>query len=307
MASAITQVTFRAGRTAGIIPWFNSSGRYGDWQTIHVPFDPFMPAGAEGKVRVVASANGDDVPAAAHIAATVPLIGEVSHMGFTAWVRNSDISAGYAGLSWLAVAEVPDAPSVSPPRLRSGTTQPQHFQTDGLQGDWRRWAVSHGSRIGFIDIPTCVVTATNNNVRVHAAASVGAVSGSSLVGFNVAARNSDIGPGASSFNFIAILPDSNGNPDLFVDTGQVPARYFAVENYPGDWQVWAVNFAEPFSSPPIVLATADNSNGQLNSYARAVVGVVFDVSCDGFTLAGRNSDLCAGPAGFSWVAVGRAQ
>jgi len=140
---------------------------------------------------------------------------------------------------------------------------------------------------------------------VHVAAGVGVVVRASRVGFNLASRNSDIGPGACNFTFLAVETASGGDPTLFVDSGQVPGRYFAVENYPGDWQVWVVSFAEPFATPPAVLVTADNSNGTLNSYARAAVGVVFDVTTDGFTLAARNSDLCAGPAGFSWIAIGR--
>jgi hypothetical protein len=128
-----------------------------------------------------------------------------------------------------------------------------------------------------------------------------------MTGFNLAGRNSDVGPGASNFNLIAIETASGGDLAIFLDTGQVPGRFFAIEGSSGDWQVWVVNFAEPFANPPTVLATADNFNGQLNSYARAAVGVIFDVSCDGFSLAARNSDLCAGPAGFSWLAIGRAQ
>ena len=306
MANFVDQVTFRSG-TVPPVP-FSASGFHGDWQTLHVPFQPLMPVAAQGQIRVIANANGDSIAETDHMAPTVAVIGEVSYMGFTAWVRNSDVSPGSSGLNWVAVAEIPDAIDGKPVptvRLRPGIVQPQHFQTDGLRGDWRRWSASYGSRIGFSRIPVVVVSPTNQNVRVHVAAGVGVVVGSSRDSFNLASRNSDIGPGACNFAFLAVETASGGDPNLFVDTGQVPARYFEIENYPGDWQVWAVSFAEPFATLPAVFVTADNSNGTLNSYARAAVGLVFDVTTDGFTLAARNSDLCAGPVGFSWIAIGR--
>jgi hypothetical protein len=211
MASFINKVTCRTG-TVGPV-WFNVSGVPGDWQTFHIPFQPFMPAAADGQVRIMVTASGEGLAANDHMAAAVPLVGEVSYMGFTAWLRNSDVSTGSAGLSWVAIAEVPDSVGGQPvpaTRLRSGILQPQHFQTDGYRGDWRRWAVSCGSRIGFTSLPVAVLSATNQNVRVHAAACVGVVVGTSMAGFNVASRNSDVGSGACNFNFLAVEPASGG-------------------------------------------------------------------------------------------------
>jgi hypothetical protein len=246
-----------------------------------------------------------------HQAAPVPVVGELSHLGFTAWMRNSDVSGGDSGINWLAVAEVPDTAAPIPgesnsvPRLRFGTLQPQHFQVNGYRGDWRRWSVSYGSAVGFTEVPVTVLTTTNDNVRVHAAASVGICAGASKNGVNVAARNSDVTAGASNFNYVAAQQLAGGRPDLLIDTGTVPPRYFDVVGTAGDWQVWNVAFNEPFLIPPVVLLSADDAGGTMGSYARAAVGSVFDSSTEGFTLAARNSDLCAGPAGFNWIAVGR--
>ncbi len=301
MASMANAISLRCGNLPA--QQFASSGRSGDWQTFHVPFQPWMPQAADGKVRVMVSASDADVDVSDHQVAPVPLVGEVSVRGFTAWVRNSDVSPGVSGLAWVAVAEVPDSPPATP-KLRSGLLQPQHFQVTGIRGDWRRWSVGFGQRVGFTAAPTVVTTPTNSNVRVHAASTVGVSCGVTKDGFNLAARNADIGPGACNFFYLA-ASGNGGNEQIQIDSGQVPARPFAITGVPGDWQVWAVSFAEPFLTPPVVLVTADNSNGTLSSYARAVQGVVFDVTTDGFVLAGRSTDMSAGPAGFSWLAVGR--
>jgi hypothetical protein len=296
-------VTFGAAGYPG-----DSCGNHGDWQTFHVPFQPAFPAAADGAIRVLVSASDAGADINVHQAVPVPIVGEVSPLGFTVWARNTDVSGGDSGLSWIAVSEVPDTigtSTASPARVRTGLLQPQHFQSDGYRGDWRRWSVQYGQRVGFEVIPGVVVTTTNGNVRVHAAASVGVACGVSKVGFNLAARNSDVGPGVCSFAYLAVQRDAGGEPSQMVDTGQVPGRYFQSNGVSGDWQVWNVQFNEPFLVPPTIMLTADNSNGTLYSYARAAVGVVFDATGDGFTLAARNSDPSAGPVGFSWVAVGR--
>lgn len=309
MATLTDKISVRAG----VCPanTYAPAGAHGDWVTYHVPFEPPLPAAAEGQVRVVASASDAGGDINVHQAAPVPVVGEISPQGFTAWMRNSDVTGGDAGLNWLAVAEVPDtaapiAGAATPaPKLRFGTLQPQHFQVNGYRGDWRRWAVNYGASSGFTDIPVTVLTTTNDNVRVHAAASVGICAGASKNGVNVAARNSDVTAGASNFNFVAAQQLAGGSPDLLVDSGVVPPRYFEVVGTSGDWQVWNVGFNEPFLTAPVVLLSANDAGGSMGSYARAALGSVFDPSADGFTLAARNSDLCAGPAGFTWVAVGR--
>jgi hypothetical protein len=91
-----------------------------------------------------------------------------------------------------------------------------------------------------------------------------------------------------------------------VDTGLTPSRWFARSGDPGDWQVWAINFNEPFLAPPAVFVCATDWFNNTGSYTRAAVGTVFDPTTDGFTLAARNSDVSAGPARFFWLAVGRA-
>jgi len=68
MASFVNQVTFGSGTVPG--GGFSASGFYGDWQTFHIPFQPFMPSAAQGKIRVIASASGDGVPDSYHLAPT---------------------------------------------------------------------------------------------------------------------------------------------------------------------------------------------------------------------------------------------
>jgi hypothetical protein len=301
MAVPLTGATLRCGTAPAVD--FSPSGQSGDWQTFVIAFNPPMANQADGQIRVVVNAGDAGVDLQDHQAVPVPVTGEISHLGFTAWVRNSDVSGGSSGIAWLAVAEVPEAAPVAP-RLRAGNVQPQHFQVDGYRGDWRRWSVSFGQKVAFDAPPVVLTTATNNNVRVHAASAVGISCGVTKDGFNLAARNSDIAAGAASFNYVAIQQSAGGSDIFQLDSGHLTARLFSAEDQLGDWQVWAVNFAEPFLVPPVVLVSADDCGGTLNSYTRAVVGVVFDVSQDGFTLAGRNSDVCAGPAGFNWVAVG---
>ena len=104
---------------------------------------------------------------------------------------------------------------------------------------------------------------------------------------------------------------------LCVDSGRVPAKDFAPDDVPGDWQEWEVYFNEPFLTPPIVLLTANDlaESGQVYGYAPAV-GIARNVTPTGFLLAARNSQPAAGAAGlargrqerkagFYWVAFGR--
>ncbi len=107
MASMVDLITVRAGVCPAIA--FASSGITGDWQTFQVPFQPWMPAGAEGRIRVVVSASDHEADVTDHQAVPVVVVGEVSHMGFTAWVRNSDVSPGQSGMNWIAIAEVGSA------------------------------------------------------------------------------------------------------------------------------------------------------------------------------------------------------
>ena len=309
MASYIEELTVRAGRCPAVN--FSSSGTLGDWQAFHVPFLPPMPSSATGKIRVLVSASDDEVNASDHQAVPVVIVGEISNMGFTAWVRNSDVSSGWSGLVWFAIAEQPEVlsngSSQTPPLIRFGSTQPQHFQYTGRRGDWRRWEIRHGTNAGFSGIPCSIVSPTNQNVRVHASSAVGIVAGETIDGFNLAARSADVGPGACSFCYLSVLiGGGKASGKQMVDSGQVSPRNFSATGLSGDWQVWSVAFAEPFLVPPVVLLTADNANGTLNSYARAAVGTAFDTTTNGFTLAARNSDVMGGPAGFTWLAVGYA-
>jgi hypothetical protein len=48
----------------------------------------------------------------------------------------SDICPGFAGVSWIAIAELSESRPYA--RVRPESIQPQHFQSDGARGHCRR-------------------------------------------------------------------------------------------------------------------------------------------------------------------------
>ncbi len=64
----------------------------------------------------------------------------------------------------------------------------------------------------------------------------------------------------------------------------------------GDWRILDVYFDRPFSTPPIVLATARGHT--------PVLPIARNVTTHGFTMALRNTDSVSGHAAFFWVAIG---
>ena len=141
---------------------------------------------------------------------------------------------------------------------------------------------------------------------MHASAAVPVIGVTAVDQVTLSARNSDVGPGLAGFNYFAFLPGVAAPPNLIVDTGRVFPLRFAKGAQRGDWQTWMVNFADHFISPPTVILTADNYDGNIRSYAVAAVGMANDVTPNGFTLAARNSDVSAGWVAFSWLAIGYA-
>ena len=117
------------------------------------------------------------------------------------------------------------------------------------------------------------------------------------------ARNSDVGPGLSSFYYVGFGPGGS-TPDLVVDTGRVAPLHFGVGAYRGDWQATTVNFEDYYVAPPVVIVTPDNYDGLLPWDSVAAVPMANDVTPYGFTLAARNADIRSGWVAFSWMAVG---
>jgi len=302
MASALTEVSIRTGTTA--TKYFSQSGMLGDWQTLHIPFFPFFPATAAGKIRVFATASRQNVLANNGAAPAQPVVGEISPLGFTIWARNGDIVGGQACFNWIAVSEVPDT---TPSELGAvfGLLSPQYFATASKQGDWNTYSAPIPvSRQVATATPVIVASGSNANVRVHASASVPVVGVAAADRVSITARNSDPGPGLASFYYLGFLPGLNAPANLMVDTGRVTPLHFSVGSFKGDWQSWTINFADHFISPPVVILTADNYDGSLLSYSVAAVPMANDVTSFGFTLAARNADVAAGWVSFSWLAIG---
>jgi hypothetical protein len=96
---------------------------------------------------------------------------------------------------------------------------------------------------------------------------------------------------------------------MWVDSGQTGRMEFQNSGTPGDWQTTVVTFHEPFSTPPIVLVTADDGpdTAANNLFDPIPLGLVRGSTRFGFTLAARNSAAeSPGPfqtdASFHWIA-----
>jgi hypothetical protein len=301
MATPLGSVSVRTGTTS--TQAFSQSGLTGDWRTFNIPFNPGFRPFAAGKIRVFATATRQGLAANDRGAPVVPVVGQISPQGFAIWARNSDIVRGNAAFNWIAVAEVPDAPPTNASAL-FGSLSPLYFSTAAKPGDWNSYSTPvPESRKPANPVPV-VATAANMNVRVHASAAVPVVGAAAVDQVSLSARNSDVGAGLASFNYLAFLPGVAPSAKLIVDTGRVFPLFFAKGGQRGDWQTWTVNFADHFISPPGVIVTADNYDGNLRSYAVAATAMANDVTANGFTLTARNSDVSAGWVAFSWLAVG---
>ncbi len=303
MASPLNLMTVRSGTTAP--RHFSQSGVTGDWQTIDVAFAPYFTPAANGKIRVFVSATSQGLSTTDRGAPAVPVVGEISPKGFAIWARNSDIAGGNVAFNWIAVAEVPDAPLTNASAV-FGLLSQQYFSTAAKPGDWSNYSAPIPDSKRPTNPPVVVATASNANVRVHASAAVPIVGTAAVDRISVAARNSDVGAGLASFNYLAFLPGMAAPPKLMLDSGRVAPLRFAAGAQRGDWQTWLVNFAEHFISPPTVLLSADNYDGNIRSFAVAAVPMANDVTANGFTLAARNADVSAGWVAFSWLAIGYA-
>jgi hypothetical protein len=282
---------------------FSQSSRSGDWQRIGVSFQPQFPAPASGLIRVFATATCAGLSPGERGAPAVPVVGEISPRGFTIWARNSDIVPGRAAFNWIAVAEMAEPPLADNAAL-FGLLSPQYFMTSAQTGDWSTYGAPIPVPLQLPSSPVVVASASNANVRVHATAAVPVVDSPTLDRVSLQARNSDVGAGLASVGYVAMLPGEAAPDTLAIDSGRVAPLRFAPGARRGDWQTWGVTFAAHFVGPPVVIATADNYDGNLRSYAVAAVGMADDVTPYGFTLAARNSDVSGGFVAFSWLAIG---
>jgi hypothetical protein len=294
MLVKLDQATVRFGQTG----WsrFMSSGVHGDWQTFNVAFAPPMPATAAGRIRVIVTplSVGADPAGAVPVA----VVGAISPGGFTAWARNCSNIAGEAALNWIAVADVTDTVHQSLV-VRTGVQEANYFMPEA----WTSWSVAYGESAQFTEVVP-VVTITNEEVSGGFAAAAPTLRASGDIGFDVSAVSIDNNPGSAALNYIAFGTGSGSFAGLALDAGRAGPWTFQERGKVGDWQTVDVDFDDAFASPPVVVAVADDLDGNLGWFAPAVLAVVGNVTESGFILGARNADITGGPAAVAWIAVG---
>lgn len=296
MTTQINSTIFQFGRVDA--QFFERDCQAGDWRIWDIAFPTAFP---HDGVRVIVTPNDLRVDTGVHSVAAVGLAQDVTRTGFRLAARNSDCSSGSAGFDWMAVLETPGQQIQRPVSLRVGVVQQKWFNADCVPGDWQHWDVIY--RTPFPKTPVVLLTASNLNIQGNNAAVVGTSRDSTGASFTLAARNSDCQPGDCAFYHLALSPpEGEGRTDLFVDTGEVPARTLHRDCHPGDWDSGDIYFSRSFLTSPFVFLTANNK-GVVSKNA-AVVGIARNVTTHGFTLAARNSDCSIGEAGFYWVAIG---
>src|SRR5947208_1557580 len=84
---------------------FGEDCHEGDWEEFHITFVAAFPD--KLKVRVIVTANSQEVERGTPNAAVVGIAQKVTPTGFVLGARNSDCARGDAGFNWMAVAETP--------------------------------------------------------------------------------------------------------------------------------------------------------------------------------------------------------
>jgi hypothetical protein len=235
---------------------------------------------------------------------------------------------GFAGFNWLAVRETPGVMH-DVPNLSLGVLSPRVFGA----ADSGNHQIESATLVQLDTASAAVLlTATDQDVDGQSVAAIGTLRTDCVEGAGhatgLAAYNPDCAGGACGFNW-ARLPfnealnrnspvrqdavDAGGAardrlqppmPDLHVETGELPAARFQPAGQSGDWQKWEIRFKDRFAAAPILLVTGYKPEATPPETNPAVVGVVQDVTPDGFRLAARNSDVGSGDTGFYWIALG---
>ena len=116
-------------------------------------------------------------------------------------------------------------------------------------------------------------------------------------------------------------PGRGSAADLFIDHGsekgvedsfrynQVtwptpPNRGLKAGGTAGDWLYLDVYFDRPFQTPPVVLLTARDNDGDVKKHFNPLIPIAQNVSTHGFTAALRNTDTIDAMGEFYWVAIG---
>jgi hypothetical protein len=312
MSTAIQNTHIEIGDTGTSPPQFEPDCIPGDWQSYQLKFDtPFQDA---AKVRVIVTANNENIHPSNHNPAVVGVVTAVSTTGFTLWARNSDCNEGLAGFYFMAVEELGQPPPAGEGvDLRYGILQQKSFRKDCEPGDSQKWFPRFSSPFPSGE-RVALATGCNLNVRDSNVPAVGISRNLDVNGFELAARNSATcmplsgTTGACAFYYVAGVEGVKPKPDnrIWIDSGVVSPKHFgrACKTSSPSWlNSWEVYFSKPFLTPSVVLLTCRDAD------VVAVVGLAQDVTTHGFTLAGFNSDCFhrGGRAQFNWVAIGCGQ
>lgn len=313
MSTPLAQTLISHGRIPAA--FFTPDGVPGDWRVFQVTFPTPFPDDA---VRVVAMASSDGVDAGLGTIAAVPVIVGANRSGFTIAARNSDCSAGSAGMHWIAALERPGSPATASVDVRTVVLPPRFSAADCLSGDWNGW--TYRFQHALPSAPTLVATPVRHQGDSTLEVTVfGLVSGTAvlqqrptLVGVAAAATPTDIilnarngggWPGRAAMNAVAVASPGTPSPAMIVDSGVTAAVAVA----PTGGNIFTgleVQFAVPFATPPVVLITACDAGLPAGTSPPAVVGTAERITTHGFTIEAMNTDVAGGRSAFFWMALG---
>jgi hypothetical protein len=314
---------------------FAEVGHAGDWRRIDVTFaapfgspKPGFPKGTPQQISVVATPLEMRVQ-------PVAVVKNVTSTGFTLWARNAMNKRGDARFAWLAVLGVPDTQAQVAVDARLGVLQTKVLLAGPKVTEWPGVWFSDP----LVGVNRAVLLTAHNNTgpsnwgtQWHNAAAVASVypmSGAASTilpddGFSAGAISVDT-QGRCGYYYAALIEtrrqDKGGANDLFIDHGsekgvedsfrynQVtwptpPNRRLKPGGNAGDWLYLDVYFDRPFLTPPVVLITARDNDGDVTKHFNPLVPIAQNVSTHGFTAALRNTDTIDATAEFYWVALG---
>ncbi len=312
---------------------FSPAGSSGDWRRIDVAFPspfgppkPGFPKGVPQEISVVVTALDMRV-------APVAVVKNVTNTGFVLWARNAMNKAGSARFAWLAVLGVPDQARREAVDVRLGVLQTKEivpFKAVEWPGVWFSDPLVGTGRVVLLT-PHNFTGPARWGLQWHNAAAVASVSpmnGPNPIlpddGFAVAAIGVE-SVGRCGYYYAAFINSREREElaaaDLWIDHGSdkgvedgfryntvswptAPNRRMEPGAQDGDWRHLDVYFDRPFLTPPIVLATARDSNGDPKIHQNPLVTIAQNVSPNGFTLSARNTDTVDAIAEFFWVAIG---
>jgi hypothetical protein len=301
-------------------PRFAPAGQKGDQFEQHISFEGDLPVPVPNFTsppRVIItpvkkdrfdSTGGFNVMTPAYVAR------DLTPKGFRFVAFNTDPDfEGFSAFNWVAIEESRDVTNQAP-ELKKGVMLPHEFRPFRESFLGKRTFQDHGFD-GVKGLPfdssaaSVQLTATDHNVQGHSVPAVGivynAVEGEAGA---MEAHNIDIVSGACAFNWAKFFYREPfaplGQPEPFIETGEVAEAWFEARGQPGDWRTWNVVFSAPFAKPPLIWLTAMTPADIPVRLNTAVVGVVQSAAASGFRLAARSCDTRPGLAGFYWIAVG---